>query len=301
MAFYWNLLKDAFTAWQDDRAPRMGAALAYYITFSLAPLLLIAVAVAGAVFGEQAARGEIVRDIESTVGQAGAKTIQDMLASAGTPGGSAVMIVVGVVVILLAASGIFAELQDALNTIFKAPASATTGLWHIISSRFLSFLMVLGIALILLVSLVVSTILAALSTYVTPQSMPGGFFLWHALNALISLGLVTLLFAMMYRVLPDVPLRWRDVWVGAAVTALLFTVGKTLIGLYLGRAGTTSAFGAAGSFVVILLWVYYSAQIMLFGAELTHLWSVRRGQRPDQRERTATSSEPLSRASLAGE
>jgi membrane protein len=282
MAFYWNLFKDAFTKWQNDRAPRMGAAIAYYISFSLGPLLLIAIAVAGAIFGKDAARGEIVGEIEGTVGRPGAETIQDMLKNASAPEGNALMITVGIVVLLLAASGVFAELQDALNTIFEVPSTATSGIWNMIRMRFLSFTMVLVIAFMLLVSLVMSAVLSALAKFLTPESMPGGVVLWAALNELISVGFITLLFAMMFRLLPDAHLRWRDVWVGAGITAVLFAVGKALIGLYLGQASTASTFGAAGSFMVILVWVYYSSQLMLYGAELTHLWSSRRGVRTDQ-------------------
>jgi membrane protein len=276
---YLTLVKDAAAAWSEDRAPRMGAALAYYTVFSLAPLLLIAVGIAGAVFGEEAAAGEIVGQIEGTIGKPAAETIQEVLRHTSALEGNVLFMALGLIVLLLGASGAFAELQDSLNTIFRAPPWKSSGLLHTLRQRFLSFAMVLVIGFLLLVSLVVSAALAALGKFLTPEAVPGGMLLWHGVNLLVSLGFITVLFALLYKVLPDDELNWGDVWVGAAVTAFLFTVGKSLIGSYLGQTSTASAFGAAGSLVVLLVWVYYSAQLLLFGAELTRLYAERVGSK----------------------
>lgn len=288
---YLSLFKDTFTEFSNDRAPRMGAALAYYVTFSIAPLLLIAISIAGLIFGEQAARGEIFHQIESTVGPGAARSIEDILANTSSPEGNIFMMVVGGVILLFGASGVFAELQDSLNQIFRAPPQQGTGIWNTIRRRFLSFSMVLGIAFLLLVSLVVSAALSALSRYLSADALPGGVYLWQGINLLVSLGFVTLLFALIYKVLPDETIRWRDAFVGAGLTAVLFTLGKFLLGLYLGQASTVSSFGAAGSFVVILIWVYYSAQIMLLGAEFTRLYSERHGALAERSVKAATHDE----------
>lgn len=271
------LLKDTFFQWSSDKAPRMGAALAYYAVFSLAPLLLIAITIAGLVFGEEASRGEIFHQIEATVGPSAAKGIEDLVKNAGASDGNVFVMVIGGVLLLLGASGVFVELQDSLNTIWRASPSQGSGLWHMIRRRFLTFSIVLGIGFLLLVSLIVSAVLAALGKFLTPSDMPGGLVFWQCLNALVSFGFITLLFAALYRFLPDVKICWKDVWLGAALTAGLFTLGKFLLGLYLGQAAIGSSFGAAGSLVVILVWIYYSSQIFLFGAEFTRLYSVHYG------------------------
>jgi membrane protein len=275
----WELVKDAGRAWNEDRAPRMGAALAYYAVFSLAPLLIIAIGIAGAVRGEQAARGEIVDQIEQTVGKPAAEAIQGMLKSAWDANGSTLPTIVGFAVLLFGASGVFVELHDALNTIWKVPPKPGQGFLQLLRERLLSFTVVLGTGFLLLVSLIVSAALSALNHVLTPDALPGGFYLWQGVNVLVSLCFITLLFGMIFKLLPDTPVAWRDVWVSAALTALLFTGGKYLLGLYIGKSGVTSTFGAAGSLVLILLWVYYSSQILLFGAEFAYAYARRRGSK----------------------
>jgi membrane protein len=281
----WPVLKEAARAWSADKAPQMGAALAYYTIFSLAPLLLIAIGVAGLVFGEEAARGEILQQIEGTVGRPTAEAVEAMLSNARADTGKG-MTLVGLITLLFGASGVFIQLQDALNVIWKVHAKSS-GVRGFVRDRLLSFLVVAGTGFLLLVSVVLSSLLAALNKYLTPSSLPGGVALWQGLHALVSLGIITLLFAMIYKVLPDARVAWRDVWAGAVLASLLFAVGKHLIGLYLGRSGVASTFGAAGSVVLVLVWVYYSSQILLFGAEVAHAYAVTcgsRGPKPGQAE-----------------
>jgi membrane protein len=269
----WELLKETFGAWSDDKVPRMGAALAYYTVFSIAPLLIIVIGIASTVFGEQAARGELVGQIRQTVGEPAARAIEEMLKQTHNTSGGTLPTVLGFVVLLFGASGVFVELQDALNTIWKVEPKSGQGLLLLCRDRLLSFSVVLGTGFLMLVSLAVSAALAALGKFVTPVSLPGGVYFWQGVNVLVSFVFITVLFGLIFKLLPDTPIRWRDVRVGAVATALLFTAGKYLLGLYLGRSGTTSAFGAAGSLVVILLWVYYSSQILLLGAEFTCIYS----------------------------
>jgi len=265
----WALLKETFAAWSEDKVPRLGAALAYYTTFSLAPLLLIVVGVAALVFGEEAAQGRIVEQISGLVGEKGAEAIQAMLQSASEETSSGVVAaIVGVVALLFGASGVFGELQDALNTIWGVKPKPGRAILGAIKDRFFSFAMVLAIAFLLLVSLVVTAALAAVGKFGSGL-IPEAFL--QALNLAVSLGVVTLLFAMIFKILPDVRIAWRDVWIGAFATAVLFTVGKSLIGLYLGKSAVGSAFGAAGSLVIVLVWIYYSAQILFLGAEITQV------------------------------
>jgi membrane protein len=265
----WTVLKEAAVAWNDDRAPRLGAALAYYSVFSLAPLLLIAIGLAGLVFGEQAARGEILGQIRNTVGDTAAAAIEEIIKNAGRAGASATA--VGLVVLLFGASGVFIEMQAALNTIWKVKPRPGLRLGDVVRARLLSFALVLATGLLLLVSLVVSAALVVVGEFMRPaaERVPGGPWLWLAVNTALAFALVTLLFALIYKILPDAEIGWRDVWLGAALAAALFTAGKYAIGLYLSHSGLTSAFGAAGSVIVVLTWVYYSAQILLFGAEVT--------------------------------
>jgi membrane protein len=269
----WELTKSTFHEWNEDKAPRLGAALAYYSVFSIAPLLIVAIGVAGLVFGEQAARGEIIEQIETTVGQPGAQALQDVLLQTQESGTCTLATVVGLALMLFGASGVFVQLQDALNTIWKVAPKPGRALLEIVRDRLLSFSVVLGIGFLLLVSLVISASLSALNKFLTPESLPGGLALWQAINVVTSFALISLFFALLFKLLPDVRIPWRDVWIGAVVTALLFTVGKSLIGLYLGQSSTTSAFGAAASLVIVLLWVYYSAQILLLGAEFTRVYA----------------------------
>ncbi len=271
-----SLIKAAAKEWSDDNAPRLGAALAYYTLFSLAPMLIVAIAVAGAVFGDEAARGQIVGQLQGLVGVDGGHAIQAMLESARKPTSGVIATVVGLAAFLFGATGAFAELQGALNTVWNVIPKPGRGIKGVIRDRLLSFGMVLAIGFLLLVSLVLSAGLAALGK-VMGGFMPGWVVLGQILNIAVSFGVVTLLFAMIYKVLPDVRLAWSDVLIGAAFTSLLFTVGKLAIGLYLGKSTTASAYGAAGSLVVLLVWVYYSSQILLFGAEFTQVYADRYG------------------------
>ncbi|MFP4345467.1 MAG: YihY/virulence factor BrkB family protein [Anaerolineales bacterium] len=274
----WDFVQEVIAEWSKDNASRLAAALAYYTIFSLAPLLIIAIAVAGFFFGEAAAQEAVVTQLESLIGQQGAEAVQQMLANANRPGAGTVALIIGVATLILGASGVFAQLKSALNTIWDVKPVPGQGIWKTVTDRLLSFGMVLGIAFLLLVSLLVSTVLSTVSGQFE-QLLPGSDFLWQLLDFVISLGVIALLFAIIYKVLPDVTIAWKDVWVGAGVTALLFTIGKFLIGLYLGRSSVESAYGAAGSLVVLLVWVYYSAQIVFIGAEFTQVYARRYGSR----------------------
>jgi membrane protein len=272
-----KLLKDTATEWNEDNVPMFAAALAYYTIFSLAPLLLIAIAIVGFFFGEAAAQGEIVRQIQGLIGRDGAEAIQTMIQNAHKPGsGGALATIVGVVLLFLGASGVFGQLQTALNTIWEVKPKPGNGIRSFLQSRFLSFAMVLVIGFLLLVSLVLSTVLAAIGSFFS-NLLPGFSALGEIINFVVSFAVVTLLFAGIYKFLPDVKVPWKNLWVGAGVTSLLFTIGKALIGLYLGSSGVSSTYGAAGSIVVLLLWVFYSAQILLFGAEFTQVYSKYQG------------------------
>jgi len=273
---FWTVLKEAGGEWVEDKASRLGAALAYYTVFSLAPLLVIAIAVASFFFGGSA-EGQITEQIQGLVGPEGGKAIEQMLKHANDqPNTGIVASVIGVAVLLFGATGLFGQLQDALNTVWEVQPKPGRGVWGFIRDRFLSFSMVLGTAFLLLVSLVVSAALSALTGLL--GDLQTGVF-GQAVNVLVSFGVITTLFAMIYRFLPDAKIAWRDVWLGAAITALLFVVGKLLIGLYLGQASVGSAYGTFGSLAVLLVWVYYSAQIFLFGAEFTKSYADHFGSR----------------------
>ena len=288
----WQMIKAAVTAWMDDYAPSMGAALSYYTLFSLAPLLVIVIAVAGMVFGREAAQGEIVAQLHGIMGEEGAAAVEGMLKAAREPAKGVVATIVGIVLLLLGATAIFAELQSALDRIWRVPtAKAASGIWHLLRTRLLSFGLVLGLGFLLAVSLVVSAALAALGKWW------GGWFagwdvLLEFLNFAVSFGIFTLLFAMIYKIMPRASISWRDVWTGAAVTALLFTAGKVLIGMYLGKSGLASGFGAAGSLVLLIAWVYYSAQVFLLGAEYTWVYANRLGSRAQKSAPDAAAAVP---------
>jgi membrane protein len=278
----WGLLTQTLSSWIDDYAPSMGAALAYYTMFSIAPLLLIVIAVAGFIFGADAARGEILTQLQGLLGEDGAHAVEGLLKSVSEPAKSTGAAAIGIVVLLIGATSVFGELQDALDRIWRAPArDRHDGLWRLVKSRLLSFGMILGIAFLLVVSLVMSAALSALGKWWGPL-----FGSWETLlqitNFVISFGLITVMFAMIYKVMPRVHIQWPDVWIGAGVTALLFTIGKLLIGLYIGKSGIASGFGAAASLVVMLVWVYYSAQIFLVGAEFTWVYAHELGSRRGQ-------------------
>lgn len=272
-----NLFKDTFTEWQEDKASRLAAALAYYTVFSLSPLVIIILALVGFIFGQEATSGYLIQQIRGLMGQEGAEVIQTIIAGAAQPTSSIVATIIGVVTLLLGASGVFGQLQDALNTVWGVAPKPGQGVWGFIRARFLSFTMVLGIGFLLLVSLVLSAVLSALDQFLVSWLSDASALALQLLNLVLSFGLVILLFAMIFKILPDVEIKWRDVWLGATVTALLFSVGKFLLGYYLGRQSFGSTYGAAGSLLLILLWVYYSAQILLFGAEFTQVYTKRYG------------------------
>ncbi len=259
----------AVSAWKEHNVPRLAAALAYYTLVSLAPLLIIVVAVAGWAFGREAAQGKICAQVAALVGEQGGRAIESIIQNADQPATGVIATLIGVLILLFGAGGVFVELHDSLNLIWRVPTKPGRGIFRVLRERFLSFAMVLGVCFLLLVSLVISAALSALGTFlgeVLPKVM-----VLQAANFILSFGIITLLFSMMFKYLPDAPVLWKDVWLGAVLTALLFTIGKYLIGLYLGRSSTTSVFGAAGSLVTLLIWVYYSAQIFFFGAEFTSI------------------------------
>jgi membrane protein len=275
----WGLIKAAAAGWVSDYAPSMGAALAYYTMFSIAPLLLIVISIAGLVFGDAAARGEIFSQLESLLGPTGALAVQHLLESVHGATKDVAGTVFGVVLLLIGATSVFGELQDALDRIWRAPARAgQSGLWTLLRTRLLSFGMILGIGFLLMVSLVAHAALAALRKWWGPVLGD-----WATAASIIESGssflLITVVFAMIYKIMPRVRIDWKDVWIGAAVTSLLFTAGKFLIGVYIGSSGIASVFGAAASLVVVLLWVYYSAQIFLLGAEFTWVYAHKFGSR----------------------
>ncbi|HEX2674390.1 MAG TPA: YihY/virulence factor BrkB family protein [Polyangiaceae bacterium] len=279
----WQVVKETGTAWDEDNVTRLAAALAYYTLLSIAPLIVLAVAVTGLAFGEEAARQHIAGELAGVVGSGAADAIQSIAKNARAPGTGVFSIAVGVVVLLFGASGVFGELQAALNTVWDVAPKPGRGIWGIVKDRFFSFTLVVGVAFLLLVSLVVSAALTWVGEFFE-HALPGGAVVWQVLNFGISFGVVTALFALMFKTLPDVHIHWRDVWVGAAVTAGLFTLGKFGLGLYLGSAGVSSAYGAAGSIVALVIWVYYSAQVLLIGAEFTEAYARRFGSRivPDE-------------------
>lgn len=273
-----KLLAEAFKEWQEDQVSLLAAALAYYTVFSITPLLVIAIAIAGAVFGQDTAKGEILEQINNLVGEQGAQAIEMALANADQPEISGIASIISVIVLLVGASGVFAQLQSALNTVWNVKAKPNAGIWGFIRKRLLSFGMVLVIGFLLLVSLILSAMLSGIGK-LQIDLLPGFTLLWQLLNFAVSFGFISLLFALIYYYLPDVKIRWQDVWVGAIITALLFTFGKFLIGLYLGRGSLGSAYGAAGSLIVFLTWVFYSAQILLFGAEFTQVYARKYGRK----------------------
>jgi membrane protein len=272
------LLRQAGAAWLADNSPRLGAALAFYTLFSLAPVLIVAVSVAGFVFGEKAAQGEIVRQFQGLMGTQGATAIETIIQSTNRPALGVFATTLGLLAILVGASGAFNELQDALNTIWKVD-SRTKSFWTVTSrQRFFSLGLVVATGFLLLTSLVVTAALSAAARFVS-NFLPMSVILLESINFVFSFGIITILFALILKFIPDTTIPWRDVWMGAAVTSFLFTVGKVVIGFYLGHSAFTSAYGAAASLVIFLIWIYYSAQILLFGAELTHVYALKYGSR----------------------
>jgi membrane protein len=272
-----SFLGEVLDKWRADRALSHGAALAYYALFSLAPLLVLVIAVAGLALGRAAAQGELVARISSLVGPDAARTVEGMIASVSAPRAGLVATAISIATMLLGASGMFGQLQSTLNDMWNAPESHA-GIRGVLRQRLASFGVILGIGLLLLASLALTAALAVVHDLLRTR-LPVFGTLLEPLNFLISLLVAATLFALLFKLLPDVRMAWRDVWLGGIVTALLFTIGKSLIGLYLGRAGATSVYGAAGSLVLVLLWIYYSAQILLLGAEITEVYSRRYGSR----------------------
>jgi len=272
----WSLLKETVQEWTDDDVPRLAAALAYYTVFSLAPLLIIVISAAGLFFGQEAVEGRIVGQISGLVGERGAEAVQAMVANAARPGAGLIATVIGLCTLFIGATGVFAELQEAMDTIWDVKPRPGQGIWGTVKRRVLSFTMVLGTGFLLLVSLVLSAAVAGLAGYLETR-MPGISILSRLLTHALGLALTSAVFALIFKMVPDIEIGWRDVWLGAVLTALLFSIGRFALGEYLGRGAFASSYGAAGSLVVILFWVYYSAQIVLFGAEFTQVYARSRG------------------------
>ena len=274
-----SLLKQTASEWMEDDAPSLGAALAYYTVFSLAPLMTIAIAMAGFFFGKEAAQGQIFDELRVLLGEEGGKAVEEMVQSANAqPTAGVVATIISVIVLLFGASGVFGQLQASLNTIWGVKPKPGRGVLGMIQDRLLSFGFTLVVGFLLLVSLLLTAGIALVADWVGGL-MPGSETLAQLLNVVFSLAMITLLFAMIFKFLPDAKIAWRDVWVGAFLTALLFTIGKFALGLYLGKSGVASSYGAAGSLIVLLLWVYYSSQILFFGAEFTQVYANRFGSR----------------------
>jgi membrane protein len=272
MKKYLGLFKQTISEFVADRVPRLGAALAYYTIFSLAPLLLIVIAIAGLAFGHDAAQNKIFEQLHGVLGASTAAGVQDMVKNAAKPKTGTVATILGIVTLLLGASGVFGQLKDALNTIWDVKPKEGRGIMGMVKDRFLSFAMVFGLGFLLLVSLVIDTAIAAMGKY-AGNHLPGGEALWHIAELSFSFVVITVLMAGIFRLLPDLKIEWRDVWLGAALTSLLFVLGKFALGIYFAKSAVGSSFGAAGSLVLVLLWVYYSAQILLFGAEFTQVYA----------------------------
>jgi membrane protein len=279
-----RLINKSVNAWLDDFAPSMGAALAYYTLFSIAPLLIIVIAIAGLVFGQDAARGEIVAQIQGLIGRDGAIAVQGLLKSTSEPAQGFVAIVLSTILLIVGATTVFAELQSDLDRIWRVPAPARQmGILVLLHTRLLSFGLVLGLGFLLLVSLVIGAAIAAVGKW-WDGYFAGWEAMFHAIDFCISFAISTVLFAMIYKLMPRARIAWQDVWIGAAVTALLFEIGKMLIGLYLGKTSVASGFGAAGSLVVLLVWVYFAAQIFLLGAEFTWAYAQERRSQEKQQD-----------------
>jgi membrane protein len=270
------LFKRALAGWWNDNVPRLGASLAYYTLFALAPILIVAITIAGLVFGADTVQRQVTTEISGLVGEQGGNAVRAMLEGASQRGGNGIATAVGLVTFFLGSTGAFLELQTALNAIWRVKPKPDAGIKDMLLQRLLSFGLVVGVGFVLLVSLLVSAALSALNRYIGAL-VPEIAAIWQGVNTLVSLGVVTLLFAMIYQFLPDVDLKLRHVWVGALVTAGMFNIGKYLIGLYLGTSAVASAYGAAGSVVVLLVWVYYSSQTVLLGAEFTRAYVERFG------------------------
>jgi membrane protein len=274
---FWGLMKSATSEWVDDEAPRLGAALSYYTVFAIPPLLVIVLFIVSLVFDAKEASSQLFAQVGGIIGEKSADAIQSAVTAQHQSNKGTMASIIALVTLFVTATGLFVELQAALNKVWGVEAKPGQGIWGFIKNRLLSFGMVVGIGFLLLVSLVVSAALAALGKYIGGL-VPGMEAVWQIVNAVVSFAVITVLFAMVFKILPDVKIAWRDVWVGAVVTSFLFTMGKFLLGMYLGKSSAVSAYGAAGSIVLILLWVYYSSQILFFGAEIAQVYANRFGK-----------------------
>jgi membrane protein len=274
MTKFWDLIKETATSWSDHKDARAGAALAYYSVFSIGPLMVIAVAIAGLVFGQAAARGEVEAQLSGMFGDATAKAIDTLIAGARRPQQGIIATCLGMTILVFTALGVVVQLKDAFNTVWEVDAKKISGIWQFIRSYLVSLAAIISLGFLLLISLVFTAVLSAAGKYVSAQ-LPETT--WQLAGSMVSFGIITSLFAMMFKWLPDTSVWWRDVWLGAAITAALFELGKFLIGIYIGKEALDSTYGAAASLVVVLIWVYYSSQIVLLGAEFTHVYACRRG------------------------
>jgi membrane protein len=280
-------------SWSRDDVPRLGASLAYYTLFSLAPMLIIAIALAGVVFGPEAVRGQIVEQLDGLIGPAGATAVQALLVGASKPGAGQLAVIIGAVTLIVGSSGAFVELQHALNKVFRVKADPSkAGVLYFLTNRIRSFGMVVSIGFLLLTSLAINAALAAASSWF--RGFAGDTTFWRGVDFVVSFGVITALFALLLRFVPNVRLGWRYVWTGGLVTAGLFTIGRTLIGVYLGRSAFTSSYGAIGSVLALLVWIYYSAQIVLYGAEVTRQYAEHREgpPKPNELARAAPEAHP---------
>jgi membrane protein len=269
----WGLIRETFQEWSEDKAPRLAAALSYYTAFSLAPLLVLVIAIAGFIIGNnETIRNQLLTQVQALAGSRAGDAINQLITNTSQPRAGLTAIIIGIATLLLGATGMLGQLQDALNTIWEVAPKKGRGIKGIVKDRIFSFAMVLGISFLLLVSLSISAVLSIINHYFA-SLLGGAVIIAQVVNILISMGVITLIFALIFKFIPDAHVEWRDVWIGAIVTALLFTIGKSLLGLYLGNSATTSAYGAAASLVVLLLWVYYSAQILFLGAEFTQVFA----------------------------
>lgn len=268
----WNLIKETFSEWSNDKAPRLGAALSYYTIFSMAPLLVLVISIAGLVFGQKAAEGRLLAQLSQVVGMDAGIAVQSMVAKAGEHRGGIIATIISLMVLMVGATGVVIELQDALNTVWKVVPKPGRGIRGLIRDRLLSIGIVLAFGFLFIVSLVASSALAAVG-HVMSRWLPGWVVLGYVLNYGVSFAVIGVMLAMIFKILPDVKMAWKDVWLGAAVTSVLFHLGKFLIGLYVGKASVGSTFGAAGSLAVLLVWIYYSTQLVLMGAEFTRAYA----------------------------
>lgn len=298
-----ELIKKTVKAWNEDKASRLAAALAYYTVFSIPPLLVVAISIAALFTERQVVENQVISQAGSLMGRQGAEAIETILKAAEAPWrGELLPTIVGVVLLLLGASGVFTQLQDVMNTVWNVEADPNRGVLDAIRERFMSFTMVLAIGFVLLVSLMLSTVLTTFGDFVGSLVSQAAIVLW-LINFAISYGIITVLFALMYKTIPDVRVAWRDVWMGAALTAVLFKIGEYALGVYFERSDPTSAFGAAGSVILILLWVYYSAQILFLGAEFTQVYAMEygAGMRPERGAAVVTAEEKARQGILSEE